>query len=294
MGCVGVYGRPLLARSPAPMWGRAARSASASASAPMSFSAEPADRSPCSRFRWKGRWGLSCLSAFPVYAHTGAMNGSARPAVIRGRPMKITTHVWQDSRSALAGGPVGRRRLGTERIAKTIKEKLTAKMAKLERAWRRTSKNIVAMSRREKGVRILHAGPRGQDQPEVRLRTGGGRSQNVKFRGQLKDAIVACKAEISGVCGKTVPGQGRIAACLITSRRRPMVARTRCRKSKRWWRNSRRQAPAVDCDCSQTPDHAMRVSFTQLPLLRGRCRIRSEKCPQRKNEAGPLIELRHS
>jgi hypothetical protein len=31
----------------------------------------------------------------------------------------------------------------------------------------------------------------------------------------LKEAIVACKAEITGVCGNIVPGQGRIAACLI-------------------------------------------------------------------------------
>jgi hypothetical protein len=34
----------------------------------------------------------------------------------------------------------------------------------------------------------------------------------------LKDAVIACKAEISGVCGKTVPGQGRIAACLLASK----------------------------------------------------------------------------
>jgi hypothetical protein len=34
----------------------------------------------------------------------------------------------------------------------------------------------------------------------------------------LKDAIIACKAEITGVCGKTVPGQGRIAACLMANK----------------------------------------------------------------------------
>jgi hypothetical protein len=33
-----------------------------------------------------------------------------------------------------------------------------------------------------------------------------------------KDAIIACKAEITGVCAKTVPGQGRIAACLMANR----------------------------------------------------------------------------
>jgi hypothetical protein len=34
----------------------------------------------------------------------------------------------------------------------------------------------------------------------------------------LKDAITACHAEITGVCGTTQPGQGRIAACLIANK----------------------------------------------------------------------------
>jgi Golgi apparatus protein 1 len=35
---------------------------------------------------------------------------------------------------------------------------------------------------------------------------------------KLKDAITACHAEITGVCGTTQPGQGRIAACLIANK----------------------------------------------------------------------------
>jgi Cysteine rich repeat len=34
----------------------------------------------------------------------------------------------------------------------------------------------------------------------------------------LKEAISACTVEISGVCGKIQPGQGRIAACLFANR----------------------------------------------------------------------------
>jgi len=34
----------------------------------------------------------------------------------------------------------------------------------------------------------------------------------------LKEAVAACKAEIAGVCGKTPPGQGRIAGCLLANR----------------------------------------------------------------------------
>ena len=34
----------------------------------------------------------------------------------------------------------------------------------------------------------------------------------------LKDGVIACKAEITGVCGKVVPGQGRIASCLLENK----------------------------------------------------------------------------
>jgi hypothetical protein len=34
----------------------------------------------------------------------------------------------------------------------------------------------------------------------------------------LKDAVIACKAEITRVCGKMQPGQGRIAACLLENK----------------------------------------------------------------------------
>lgn len=34
----------------------------------------------------------------------------------------------------------------------------------------------------------------------------------------LRDAALACKVEIAGVCGNTIPGQGRIAACLMANK----------------------------------------------------------------------------
>jgi Golgi apparatus protein 1 len=34
----------------------------------------------------------------------------------------------------------------------------------------------------------------------------------------LKDGVIACKAEIAGICGKTVPGEGRIAGCLLANK----------------------------------------------------------------------------
>ena len=47
----------------------------------------------------------------------------------------------------------------------------------------------------------------------------GGTSTSVQTSADtLKDAVIACKAEINGVCGKILPGQGRIAACLIANK----------------------------------------------------------------------------
>jgi len=34
----------------------------------------------------------------------------------------------------------------------------------------------------------------------------------------LKNGVIACKAEINGVCGKVTPGEGRIATCLIENK----------------------------------------------------------------------------
>jgi Golgi apparatus protein 1 len=34
----------------------------------------------------------------------------------------------------------------------------------------------------------------------------------------LKSGVAACKAEITGVCGKVIPGEGRIATCLIENK----------------------------------------------------------------------------
>jgi hypothetical protein len=34
----------------------------------------------------------------------------------------------------------------------------------------------------------------------------------------LKNGVVACKAEINGVCGKIKPGEGRIATCLLENK----------------------------------------------------------------------------
>ena len=34
----------------------------------------------------------------------------------------------------------------------------------------------------------------------------------------LKSGVIACKAEINGVCGKIKPGEGRIATCLLENK----------------------------------------------------------------------------
>ena len=52
----------------------------------------------------------------------------------------------------------------------------------------------------------------------MRVRAGGRRGERADTADALKDGLIACKAEITGVCGKIVPGQGRIAACLLENK----------------------------------------------------------------------------
>ena len=182
-------------------------------------------------------------------------------------------------------------------VGKTIMEKLTAKIAKLESACAKDIKKYCRDVTPGEG-RMIYCMQAHEDKisPKCAFELGEAAIERAKLGGRIE----GCSHRLQGRDHRRMreDGAGPGTNCRMPDGEqvdgvRRLQGRA-CRKSKRWRRNSRRQAPAVDCDCSQTPDHAMRVSFTQLPLLARRCRIRSEKCPQRKNEAGPLIELRHS
>ena len=61
----------------------------------------------------------------------------------------------------------------------------------------------------------------------------------------LKDGVIACKAEINGVCGKIVPGQGRIAACLLANK---STASTGCAEALKKDRGDGRSMKCTELD----------------------------------------------
>jgi hypothetical protein len=104
-------------------------------------------------------------------------------------------------------------------VAKSIVEKLTAKIAKLETACAKDIKKYCKTVTPGEG-RMIYCMQAHEDRisPQCDYELGETASSVQVSLDSLKDAIVACKAEIAGVCGKTVPGQGRIAACLMANK----------------------------------------------------------------------------
>src|SRR5882757_10110370 len=104
-------------------------------------------------------------------------------------------------------------------VGKTILEKLTAKIAKLESACARDIKKYCRTVTPGEG-RMIYCMQAHEDKISVKCAFElGEAATNVQTAADaLKDGVIACKAEINGVCGKTVPGQGRIAACLLANK----------------------------------------------------------------------------
>ena len=115
----------------------------------------------------------------------------------------------------LSAGPV----CAQADLGKTILEKLTAKVAKLESACATDIKKYCRTVTPGEG-RMIYCMQAHEDKISVKCAFElGEAATNVQTAADaLKDGVTACKAEITGVCGKTVPGQGRIAACLLANK----------------------------------------------------------------------------
>lgn len=104
-------------------------------------------------------------------------------------------------------------------LGKTILEKLTARITKLENACAKDIRKYCRTVTPGEG-RMIHCMEAHEDKISAKcafeLRDAATSIQTVADT--LKDTIIACKAEIAGVCGKTQPGQGRIAACLLANK----------------------------------------------------------------------------
>jgi Cysteine rich repeat len=104
-------------------------------------------------------------------------------------------------------------------VGKSILEKLTAKIVKLENACAKDIKKYCKTVTPGEG-RMIYCMQAHEDKISLQCayELGETASSVQTSADSLKDAVIACKAEIAGVCGKTVPGQGRIAACLIANK----------------------------------------------------------------------------
>jgi hypothetical protein len=104
-------------------------------------------------------------------------------------------------------------------IAKAIVDKLTALAAKVESSCADDIKKYCSTVTPGEG-RIIYCMQAHEDKisPKCAYDLEEAATNVQTSLDNLKEAIVACKAEIAGVCGNIVPGQGRIAACLITNK----------------------------------------------------------------------------
>jgi hypothetical protein len=104
-------------------------------------------------------------------------------------------------------------------LGKTILEKLTARVTSLEKACAGDIKKYCKTVTPGEG-RMIYCMQAHEDKISVKcaFELGEAATGVQTAADALKDAVIACKAEISGVCGKVPPGQGRIAACLMSNK----------------------------------------------------------------------------
>ncbi|MBR1148148.1 cysteine rich repeat-containing protein [Bradyrhizobium sp. AUGA SZCCT0431] len=104
-------------------------------------------------------------------------------------------------------------------VGKAILEKLTAKVSKLESACAKDIKKYCRTVTPGEG-RMIYCMQAHEDKisPKCAFELGDAAASVQITADVLKDGVIACKAEIAGVCGKIVPGQGRIATCLLENK----------------------------------------------------------------------------
>jgi Cysteine rich repeat len=104
-------------------------------------------------------------------------------------------------------------------VGKKILEKLTAKVSKLESACAKDIKRYCSTVTPGEG-RMIYCMQAHEDKisPKCAFELGDAATSVQTTADALKDGVIACKAEITGVCGKIVPGQGRIATCLLENK----------------------------------------------------------------------------
>jgi hypothetical protein len=104
-------------------------------------------------------------------------------------------------------------------VTKTLQEKLTARIAKLQSACAKDIKRYCKDVTPGEG-RVIYCMQAHEDKisPQCTFELEDELTSVQNSLDDLKNAISACKAEITGICAKIIPGQGRIAACLLANK----------------------------------------------------------------------------
>jgi Cysteine rich repeat len=104
-------------------------------------------------------------------------------------------------------------------LAKSIQQKLAALVTKLENSCAGDIKKYCSQVTRGEG-RMIYCMQAHEDKITAKCAYDLEEAVSIvqSSTDSLHDAVAACKAEITGVCGNTVPGQGRIAACLLANK----------------------------------------------------------------------------
>ncbi len=134
--------------------------------------------------------------------------------------MSITTHplaglVATTLLAGLSFGPAS----AQANIGKALLDKLTVRVTKLENACAADIRKYCKDVTPGEG-RVIYCMQAHEDKISAKcafaLEETAERAQAASDL--LRDGVLACKAEITGVCGKVQPGQGRMAACLIANK----------------------------------------------------------------------------
>jgi Cysteine rich repeat len=104
-------------------------------------------------------------------------------------------------------------------LAKAIQQKLAAEATKLENSCADDIKKFCSDVTPGEG-RMIYCMQAHEDKISTKCAFDlEEAATDIQLSGDnLKDAISACRSEITGVCGKTLPGEGRIAACLVANK----------------------------------------------------------------------------
>jgi hypothetical protein len=104
-------------------------------------------------------------------------------------------------------------------VGKTLLDKLHARVAKVEGACAKDIKKYCSTVTPGEG-RMIYCMQAHEDKisSKCAFELEDAATAIQTAADALKDGVIACKAEINGVCGKIKPGEGRIATCLLENK----------------------------------------------------------------------------